>query len=378
MPTLADWCSVYPSKRTVRPVSRVDPANRAAHELDQRYPIDAASDHGIARVIREAEAAVYPDIPDEALQAFAADPAHLEILRRLGLRSSIALPLRARDRTLGALALSYAESGRHYRAADVALAEELAHRAAIAVDNALLFADAQESVRVREEFLSIASHELKTPLTSLQFQVQSLLRAVRKGTLATLPPERSAGMLESAERQTRRLARLVDDLLDVSRIAAGRLALHLEDVDLARVAREAFSAWPMRQRDGCTVALDADAPAVGRWDHLRLDQVATNLLSNAIKYGRGTVVIIRGDATDARSSAITASASPPAPGGPLSFERAFGAPLRGLGLGLYIVRQTSARTAARCAWRAIWHRLTFTVELPRHAVGANNGSEEKG
>ncbi|MEK6606648.1 MAG: PAS domain S-box protein, partial [Myxococcota bacterium] len=392
VPTLADWCSVYlvEENGAIRSVAHahVDPAKvDLARELDQRYPIDAASDHGIARVIREAAAAVYPDIPDEALQAFAADPAHLEILRRLGLRSSIALPLRARDRTLGALALSYAESGRHYRAADVALAEELAHRAAIAVDNALLFADAQESVRVREEFLSIASHELKTPLTSLQFQVQSLLRAVRKGTLATLPPERSAGMLESAERQTRRLARLVDDLLDVSRIAAGRLALHLEDVDLARVAREAFERLADEAaRAGCTVALDADAPVVGRWDHLRLDQVATNLLSNAIKYGRGKPIeaVVRGDATNA-TLVVRDHGIGIAPEHLVRiferFERA--SPARhyaGLGLGLYIVRQIvgthggSVRVASDPGTGS-----TFTVELPRHAVGAKEReSEEKG
>ena len=156
VPWLADWCAIEiagedGSSRQVG-VAHVDPAKvRFAEELRLRYPPLPEDPYGVLSVIRTGQPMLLPDIPDEVLAAGARDAEHLRIARELGLRSALVLPLKARGRTLGALTLVTAESGRRYSTGDIPLAEQLASRAALAMDNARLYSEAQESLRRSEE-----------------------------------------------------------------------------------------------------------------------------------------------------------------------------------------------------------------------------------
>lgn len=231
-------------------------------------------------------------------------------------------------------------------------------------------AAAEEAIRARDEFLSIASHELRTPLTSMQLVVQSVLRAARNDSAPVVTLTRRA--LESIERQMYRLNRLIDALLDVSLIHAGRLKLELEATDLLAVARDVLSRFQDElDRSGSALTLHGEAPVLGLWDRSRLDQVITNLVSNAIKYGRGNPIEV--DVGSRGETALLAvqdhGLGIPREHMPLmfhKFERAVSTRnYGGLGLGLYIVRQivemhggsVSVESEAGIGSR-------FTVELP--------------
>src|SRR5262249_40052064 len=138
------------------------------------------------------------------------------------------------------------------------------------------------------EFLSVASHELRTPLTPLRLQIGDLLDRARS---SEVPTEKLASRLESLSRQVDRLTRLVGNLLDVSRIVAGRVAIEREAVDLGALVREVLErAAPESQRAHSGVSFHGEGPLVGSWDRLRIDQIVTNLVSNAIKYGAGNPI----------------------------------------------------------------------------------------
>ncbi len=193
----------------------------------------------------------------------------------------------------------------------------------------------------RDDFLSIASHELKTPLTSLVLNSDSLRTAARRGDL-----EGVTRKAEGVRRNVDRLARLVSSLLDISRISAGRLDLELEVVDLSEVVREVVARFDDEaRRAGCAVRVTASGAATGRWDRLRLDQVATNLLSNAIKYGRGKPVDVSVDAGDDRATLTVRDRGIGISAADQRrifqrFERAVSKRnYGGFGLGLWIVRQ---------------------------------------
>jgi signal transduction histidine kinase len=227
---------------------------------------------------------------------------------------------------------------------------------------------------VRDRFLSIASHELRTPLTVLRLQVQSLLRGVRT-TAPVLSSSEVEGKARVIARQVERLGHLVDELLDISRLAEGRLSFLLEDVDLAEVVREVATRFREEfvQAGSALVFQGLDAPVVGRWNRLRLEQVIINLLTNAIKYGKGRPItmMVRADAEhvwfSVRDEGIGISARDQA----RIFERFERAVSEqhygGLGLGLWIVREIvhgfggsiSVESAPEVG-------STFTVELPRH------------
>ncbi len=205
-------------------------------------------------------------------------------------------------------------------------------------------AELEGAIRMRDEFLSVASHELRTPLSALLLQLQFLQRQARRST-GELHDGRLSNKLDTAVRQADRLARLVDSLLDVSRIQQGRLELSVEDFDLAEAAHDVAERFrDEAARQGCELDFSLEE-AWGRWDRLRIEQVITNLLSNAIKYGAGRPILIsvaptEGGATiTIRDEGIGIE--------PDKVERIFerferGVPARhygGLGLGLYIVRQ---------------------------------------
>ena len=208
-------------------------------------------------------------------------------VRAAGVRSALTVPLLSRDQAIGAITFLSVQD--RFAPEDVALAQDLARLAAAAIDTARLTWRAQEAVRARDEFLSIASHELKTPLTSLALQSDSLRLSARRSDAEALIRK-----VEVIRRSVDRLARLVGSLLDLSRITAGHLELEVEEVDLVEVAREVVGRFEEEAvRAGCALRLDAPDAVTGEWDRMRLDQVLTNLLANAVKYGPGKPVDVR-------------------------------------------------------------------------------------
>ncbi|WP_375769037.1 MEDS domain-containing protein [Archangium gephyra] len=242
-----------------------------------------------------------------------------------------------------------------------------------AVENGRLYEEAREAVRARDEFLSVASHELKTPLTPLRLRLQGLRREVEGSEGEAVPRERVVMVARGAEQQLRKLTALVEALLDVSRLTQGRLALTCEELDLVEVVREVVERFAQQAaKAGSAVEVVAEGRVVGRWDRLRLEQVMTNLLSNALKYGAGKPVhvAVRGEPERAvlvvRDEGIGIE--------PEHLERIFGKFERavsgrhygGLGLGLYITRQiVQALEGTIEVESELGHGSTFRVVLPR-------------
>jgi len=284
--------------------------------------------------------------------------------------ASLRVPLVVRGQALGVLSLT---TGRRlYDAQDLTLAQELARQAALAVDNARLYHEAQHAVRLREEFLSIASHELKTPISALQLQVQILLTSLARSPSGP-SPERLRRSLETVDRQVRRQTQLVNDLLDVSRITAGRLQMRPEPMELSALAREVAERFePELTRAGSSLELQLSPETGGQWDRLRLDQVVTNLLSNAVKYGRGNPIQL---STEVAGPLVRLSVKDGGIGIAEEdlkrlfnrFERAVSERnYGGFGLGLWIARQIIEAMGGRIQVTSqLGVGSLFTVELPR-------------
>ncbi len=292
-------------------------------------------------------------------------------LDRLPQCSLVAVPMLVEDRVIGVLGIGRSIGEPALTVDDQHLIEDLAERAALAMANARLYEDAQHALRLRDEFLSVASHELRTPVTSLQFAVQTSLRSLRAG----VQPGASAPLIEmlgTAERQSRRLGKLIDSLLDVSRLQAGKVDLSPQRLDLAELAcqvveqsrREAEAA-------GCSLTLEADEPVEGTWDGARLEQVVTNLVANALKYGAGGAIEVtvkkQGDGAllSVRDHGIGIAVEQQ-PRVFDRFERAVSVEhYGGFGLGLFIVRQLVEAHGGVVSVRSTpGAGSTFTVELP--------------
>ncbi|EPX64496.1 hypothetical protein D187_004585 [Cystobacter fuscus DSM 2262] len=379
VPTLADWCCVdmLEEDGSLRrlAVSHTDPAKvRLAWEIARRYALNLKARYGVPHVLRTGETSWVPDVSEDMLVAATeGDPERLGMARQLGLRSFLAVPLVARGKLLGVLILAHSESGRRYDEADVRLAEDLGRRAGLAVDNARLYAASQAAVQLRDDFLGVASHELKTPLTPIQLKVQALQRRVSAEPEGVLPARQVGAVLDVVSTQTRKLSVLVSGLLDVSRISTGRLELHLEPVDLSALVREVAHAFEAEAaKADCALRLRlAEAPVVGRWDRLRLEQVVTNLLTNALKYGAGRPVEVTLATVDGRAllgvrdEGIGIAAEAQARIFE-KFERAVSdRHYGGLGLGLYITREIVRALGGGVSVESEPERgALFTVSLP--------------
>jgi signal transduction histidine kinase len=169
---------------------------------------------------------------------------------------------------------------------------ELAGRVSSALQSAKLFQEVQQAVRLRDDFLAVASHELKTPLTSLNIQVETLRNLVDRERLAAFPQDQLKRMLKMSAEQLKSLSKLIEGLLDVSRITAKGIVLgQKEEVDLSQLVREVAGRFePQLQASHCPLELRAEQSVTGRWDRTRVEQIVTNLLTNAMKYGAGKPV----------------------------------------------------------------------------------------
>ena len=322
LPYLDAWCivDVLAEGGDVRRLAVVHPdadKQDAARRLAAQYPPRPGDLIGAPRVIRTGRPEMVFDVPDAALVAAAHDAEHLELLRRLGVRSYVIVPMVARGSVLGAITFVTAEHDRRFGDIDVVMAEDLARRAAMAVDNARLHREAVEArdatdaalvevehaleeattaeehlreardtaeaaLRARDEFVSTITHELQTPLNAIIGYLE-LLEMDVSGTLS----ETQRAYVRRAQESSRHLLRLVGDVLDFSRSETSRLTVAREEVGAAETARGALAlVRPQASGRMLTLVDDATRAAGLRYlgDEYRVRQILVNLLSNAIKF----------------------------------------------------------------------------------------------
>jgi PAS domain S-box-containing protein len=325
-------------------------------------------------------AGAHAAIDDAWRQAVATTPEHLELLRRVSLGSMLTVPLRVRGDVLGALTLCFGSSGRHHTVDDLTLAEELARRAAVAVVQARLYDDAQsarkraeEASRIKDEFLATVSHELRTPLNAI-VGWSSLLRD------RAVEPSVTKG-IEVIHRNAHAQAKIIDDILDVSRIITGKLRLELKPADLIAIVHDAIEVVrpsASAKRISLEVA-PVTEPFLLVADPERLQQVVWNMLSNAVKFtsegGRVRVLVERDGASLSLTVTDTGNGIEPEflPYVFDRFKQADGSTTRrvgGLGLGLSIVRHIVELHGGRVAAKSDGpgKGASFTMTLPVRAV----------
>ncbi|HEY9696105.1 MAG TPA: PAS domain S-box protein [Trichocoleus sp.] len=376
VPFLADFC-FFDVLNANHQIERVgwhhgDPAKQSWFEQLRHYgPSSDWENHPITSVLISGTANLVPEVTEEWMQTAATSDDHLQFIQDSQVRSLITVPLIAHGQKLGVLTICLtAASNRQYNQADLALAEELGHRAALALDNAQLYQEAQQANRTKDEFLAVLSHELRSPLNPILGWIQLLRRG-------HLDEAKTAQAWASIERNAKLQAKLVDDLLDVSRILRGKLSLNVGQVDLAATIRAATETVQLAAQAKCIqieTALDPQIPLI-LGDATRLQQVVWNLLSNAVKFtpaagrvdvrleqvGRHARIIVSDTGMGIRPSFLPRVFN--------YFQQADSGTTRrfgGLGLGLAIVRQLVDAHGG-----AVWAEssgegqgATFTVQLP--------------
>ncbi|MBK7973908.1 MAG: PAS domain S-box protein [Deltaproteobacteria bacterium] len=284
VPAFSDWCWVDMQgpdgaiRRLAVAHSNPERVN-FVRDLWRRFPAHESDPRGPMAVMRAGRPVWAPEVNDEVLARFAHDDEHLRAIRSLGLRSFVCVPLKSRTGAIGAVTFMTAESGRAYQLDDLHAAEDLAHRAVITIENSRLLAELKESDRRKDEFLAVLAHELRNPLAPIRNATQVLR--------AKAPPiPELLWARDVIDRQVSQLTRLVDDLLDVSRIAQGKLELRKQRVALSTVVNDAVEAVrPLVAKWGHQLTVDIPSETVlVEGDASRLAQVLLNLLDNAAKY----------------------------------------------------------------------------------------------
>jgi PAS domain S-box-containing protein len=353
--TLADWALVLliDDDGEVQNIASAhrDPAKAAlAGDLHERQLIHAQKAKLLWEAIQDRESKVVPVVTDEMLVASARDAEHLALLRALDVSSLLYAPLIHGERVQGAIALFMAGSGRSFGEEDRAIAVEIARRASLALENARLYEETNAAVQARDEFLSIASHELRTPVTAISGIAQVALRSKQRGTL---DDARLTRVLDQLIRGSQRLVTLTEDLLDVSRLQTGRFELRREPLDLAAFVSDFVERFGATFGKPHLLILRADAgPLMVQADPARVEQVLSNLLSNAVKYapdGGEIAVAVSRDGEQAACSVTDQGIGLPPGTAEMIFQPFGRAPnaahrqIQGLGLGLYICRQIVER-----------------------------------
>lgn len=285
VPFLADWCVVDIIGEDRHPrrlaIAHRDPDKiELAWDMYRRYPDDPRSSEGVPIVLRTGKPFLVTSVSEDSLAGTARNEEHLLILRELGLKSYVIVPLKARDRVLGAMTFVTSESGREYDPARLALIEDLAQRASIAVDNASLYQEAAQAIETRDNFVGIVSHELRNLLGIILLKVTLLKRKV----LGEGAPGRDHA--DAIQRIVERMNRLIHDLLDLASIEAGRFLLDRTTLDATSLVGDAFDQMQALAEQKLLRLEKKAAGALGTVyaDRERVLQVFSNLVGNAIKF----------------------------------------------------------------------------------------------
>jgi K+-sensing histidine kinase KdpD len=230
VPSIADWAAVDVLEgdghiRRVA-VAHADPTKTQLDTEIRRQHQDPTGPCNARQVIRTGKSVLVADMTDDMIVATKGDEERASLMRALGLVSCMCVPLKD-HRTTAALTLATAESARHYGTDDLRFAEDMASRAALMVDNARAYADVRRASRLKDEFLATLSHELRTPLNA----ILGYARMLRAGMLT---PDKFQRTFETIERNTSALTQMVEEILDVSRVVAGKMRLNMQPVELSR------------------------------------------------------------------------------------------------------------------------------------------------
>jgi signal transduction histidine kinase len=417
VPAVADCClfDIVAADGALQRVgwAHADPAQQALFDaVGDHVPLPDLLGHPVAAALASGEPVVVPEVTDAWLQAAAISPEHVQFLRDLRLRSLVTVPLVGGGRPLGAMTFGFTvRSGRRYTPDTLALAEDLAARAALALDNARLNRELRQAVQIRDDFLASTAHDLRTPLTSIggyaQLLRRQLARAEAAGPAAPTgsarplgpTPEGLAAGLASIEATVSKMTRLVGALLDVARLQAGQaMQLDRNPTDLVAAARRAV-AEHQATTDRHQIRVEATEPTlVGQWDAARLERVLDNLIGNAVRYSPdgGAVVVSVARGGDAGDEAILTVRDEglgiPAADLPRLFERFHrganvAGRIGGAGIGLADVHQIVAEHGGTVSVESreqvgvgadrVGGGSTFTVRLPLAAVSADGSGDPR-
>jgi signal transduction histidine kinase/DNA-binding response OmpR family regulator len=251
------------------------------YSLAKLYPPDP-NGIGSRGVLRSGEAMLIQEVPASVIEKAAQDDDHWAMLSELGVASVIIVPILVRKQCVGTITMIMSESGRVYDHEDLMLAEDLARRVSLTIENAWLYREAQRALDLRDEFLSVAAHELRTPITSLQGFAQLLMRQIDKQS--GIDPGYLRKVIARLDQQSQKLAYLSAQLLDVSRVQAGQLKLDIQDVNVVDLIDNLVSSIQVTTNQHA-IKLYSPADDIRVCvDPIRLEQVLTNLIGNAIKY----------------------------------------------------------------------------------------------
>ncbi|NNJ08928.1 PAS domain-containing protein [Chloroflexales bacterium ZM16-3] len=378
VPTLADWCliDICCEGERLAAIAHVDPAR--ARLAEDRYRTQRLQRHQDEQPHMPEQPLLITRVTLAALSLISTDLETLELLRDLEPESCIAVPLKSGGAQIGTMLLARNSARPAYSLGDLALAEEIARRAAMALENVRLYAAAQharalaeEAVRVRDAFFSIAAHELRTPLTTLLGRAQMLQRLIAQ---RDEPDERSQRTIQIVVAQSQRLNKMITALLDVSRIQTGRFSIDPAPMNLTTLVRRVVDESRLMIADHPIRFQSPEAPLMIDGDELRLEQMLQNLIGNAVKYspGGGQVSVILSGGEGRAMIAVADQGIGIAPDAQRQlFQRFYRADsaeahgISGMGIGLFVVKEIAELHGGEVGVQSDEDKgSTFTVRLP--------------
>jgi signal transduction histidine kinase len=349
-----------------------DPKKQAKVERFFTFPPDPKNKEAIYDAAKEGSPILIKRVTKKWLNTVSKIEEERQLVQELGLNSFIFAPLKSRGKVIGVLTVASSQKGFKYKDDDCHFVEALASRAGLAVDNARLFSEVQEALRSRDEFLSIASHELKTPLTSILMNMQFILMKIKKASGGNIDTKEFTKLIELNVEQSRRMSRLINDLLNISVISSGRLKIEKDEVNLKTLIQKVIAQFDTQlAKEKIKLTFKADGDAIGRMDRLRIEQVISNLISNAIKYGmkkpievslenseNSAIITVRDYGIGIKDEATLRIFE--------RFQRGVNdKDFKGIGVGLYITRQIVEAHGGKITVESIEGKgSTFIVTLP--------------
>ena len=382
IPYLADGCiiDVVDGESFKRLITKhIDPEiEELMNEMIKKYPLKSGAPLPSMRAIETGQSQFYREADTSVIASSTYNEDHMNMVLKIGSRSHMTFPLQVRGKVMGAINFIVTKKDRSlFDDIDFELGKNIARHTSLVIDNARLFKDAKSAVELRDDFISMASHELRTPMTSINLQIDVLRSLVDS---IESQPEITSIMykfLESTRNQLNRLTRLVDDMLDISRISTGKLKLAFRTTNIKLIIEDVLARFEEQTKaSNIEVKFFCDTDIFCLADGERLDQVITNFMTNAIRYGKKKpihVYLLENEST------ITIKVQDFGRGVMKEdqerifnrFERAHTSEdVSGLGLGLYINKQIVDEHNGNISIESEPGKgATFIVELPRVSQG---------